>query len=130
MQVDPRGQRFGATITTVVLIVVLTTGSWVLLAAQALVFAVGAIFGLRHAPPGGNKHLAGTIVRAALYDTALSPTEVAALAAHQGWYCASRLSFASRSSARRPAFAPSISASATARLIATTGDPVMAISAS
>ena len=39
MQVDPRGQRFGATITTVVLIVVLTTGSWVLLAAQALVFA-------------------------------------------------------------------------------------------
>jgi hypothetical protein len=52
MQVDPRGQRFGATITTVVLIVVLTTGSWVLLAAQALVFAVGAIFGLRHAPYG------------------------------------------------------------------------------
>ncbi|HEY7482988.1 MAG TPA: DUF4395 domain-containing protein [Streptosporangiaceae bacterium] len=50
MQVDPRGQRFAAAVTTVVLIVVLVTGSWVLLAAQALVFAVGAVFGLRHAP--------------------------------------------------------------------------------
>jgi hypothetical protein len=52
MQVDPRGQRFAAAVTTVVLIVVLVTGNWVLLAAQALVFAVGAIFGLRYAPYG------------------------------------------------------------------------------
>jgi hypothetical protein len=52
MQVDPRGQRFAAAVTTVVLIVVLVTVNWVLLAAQALVFAVGAGFGLRYAPYG------------------------------------------------------------------------------
>jgi hypothetical protein len=50
MQVDPRGQRFAAAATTVVLIVVLVTGSWPLLAAQALVFAIGAVFGVRYAP--------------------------------------------------------------------------------
>jgi hypothetical protein len=49
MQVDPRGQRFAAAVTSVVLIVVLVTGSWVLLAAQAVVFAVGAV-GVRYAP--------------------------------------------------------------------------------
>jgi hypothetical protein len=52
MQVDPRGQRFGASLTSVVLFVVLVTGSWILLAAQAVVFAVGTIFGLRRAPYG------------------------------------------------------------------------------
>jgi hypothetical protein len=52
MQVDPRGQRFAAAVTSVVLIIVLVTGNWVLLAAQALVFAVGAVFGLRYAPYG------------------------------------------------------------------------------
>jgi hypothetical protein len=52
MQVDPRGQRFGAALTVVVLIVVLVTGSWVLLAAQAVVFAVGTVLGLRYAPYG------------------------------------------------------------------------------
>ncbi|MDX6245517.1 MAG: hypothetical protein QOE76_3240 [Frankiales bacterium] len=41
--VDPRGQRFGAAITSVVLVVVLLTSAWWLLAAQALVFALGAI---------------------------------------------------------------------------------------
>jgi hypothetical protein len=49
---DPRGPRFGALITTVVLAVVLITGSDWLLAAQALVFAIGAVFGLRYAPYG------------------------------------------------------------------------------
>jgi hypothetical protein len=39
--IDPRGPRFGALITTVVLAAVLVTGSVWLLAAQALVFAVG-----------------------------------------------------------------------------------------
>ncbi len=39
------------------------------------------VFGLRHAPVGGNKMLAGTIVRARLYDRALDPSEVAASAA-------------------------------------------------
>ena len=52
MGIDPRGPRFGALITTVVLAAVLATGSGWLLAAQALVFAVGAVFGLRYAPYG------------------------------------------------------------------------------
>lgn len=52
MQVDPRGQRLSAAITTVVLILVLVTGSWALLAVQAVVFAVGVVFGLRRSPYG------------------------------------------------------------------------------
>ena len=43
MEIDPRGPRFGAVITTVVLAVVLPTGSAWLLAAQLVVFAVGAL---------------------------------------------------------------------------------------
>lgn len=42
MQIDPRGPRFGAVVTTVVLAVVLVTSSAWLLAAQAVVFAFGA----------------------------------------------------------------------------------------
>lgn len=49
-QVDPRGPRFAAWVTTVVLAVVLVTGWWPLLAAQAVVFAVGAFAGLHVAP--------------------------------------------------------------------------------
>ena len=52
MGIDPRGPRFGALITTAVLIAVLVTSSAWLLAAQAAVFAIGAIFGLRYAPYG------------------------------------------------------------------------------
>jgi len=52
MEIDPRGPRFGALITTVVLVVVLITGSAWLLGAQAVVFAIGVIFGLRNAPYG------------------------------------------------------------------------------
>ncbi len=52
MGIDPRGLRFGALITTAVLIAVLITGSGWLLAAQAVVFAAGAIFGLKYAPYG------------------------------------------------------------------------------
>ncbi|MFC4912861.1 DUF4395 domain-containing protein [Actinomadura gamaensis] len=52
MQVDPRGQRFSAVLTSVVLVVVLVTGSWGLLAAQTMVFALGALLGLRFAPYG------------------------------------------------------------------------------
>jgi hypothetical protein len=52
MEIDPRGPRFGAVITTVVLAVVLLTGSAWLLAAQLVVFAVGALAGLRYAPYG------------------------------------------------------------------------------
>jgi hypothetical protein len=52
MDIDPRGPRFGAVITTVVLAVVLITSSAWLLGAQLLVFAIGAVFGLRYAPYG------------------------------------------------------------------------------
>jgi uncharacterized protein DUF4395 len=52
MEIDPRGPRVGALITTVVLAIVLITGSGWLLAAQALVFACGAVLGLRYAPYG------------------------------------------------------------------------------
>ena len=41
-EIDPRGPRFGAAVTSVVLAVVLLTGSALLLAAQAVVFALGA----------------------------------------------------------------------------------------
>jgi hypothetical protein len=40
--VDPRGQRFAAAVTSVVLAVVLVSSAWWLLAAQAVVFALGA----------------------------------------------------------------------------------------
>jgi hypothetical protein len=52
MTIDPRGPRFSAAITTLVLALVLVTGSGWLLFAQALVFAVGALAGLRYAPYG------------------------------------------------------------------------------
>lgn len=50
--IDPRGPRFGAWLTTIVLVVVLATGSGWLLAAQTVVFAIGAGFGLKYAPYG------------------------------------------------------------------------------
>jgi len=42
MQLDPRGPRFAAALTTAVLVVVLATGSGWLAAAQAVVFAITA----------------------------------------------------------------------------------------
>ena len=51
-QVDVRGPRFGAWVTTAVLAVALVTGAGWLVAAQAAVFAVGAFAGLRYAPYG------------------------------------------------------------------------------
>ncbi|SDC89971.1 DUF4395 domain-containing protein [Actinokineospora iranica] len=48
--VDPRGPRFAAWVTTAVLVAVLVTGWWPLLAAQAVVFALGAFAGPRHSP--------------------------------------------------------------------------------
>ncbi|MFM8252918.1 MAG: PSD1 and planctomycete cytochrome C domain-containing protein [Planctomycetota bacterium] len=44
------------------------------------------VFGLRHSPVGGNRMLAGTLLRAALYDRALAAEEIAAAAAHQSDY--------------------------------------------
>jgi hypothetical protein len=49
-QIDPRGPRFVAWVTTVVLAVVLVTGNAYLLAAQAVVFALGAFAGLQYSP--------------------------------------------------------------------------------
>src|SRR3954451_17470288 len=51
-EVDVRGPRFAAWVTAAVLAVALLTASGVLLAAQAVVFAVGAFAGLRYAPYG------------------------------------------------------------------------------
>jgi hypothetical protein len=48
--VDPRGVRFAAALTSAVLALVLLTDSGGLLAAQAGVFALGAVAGLRFAP--------------------------------------------------------------------------------
>lgn len=56
--IDPRGARFGAAVTTVVLALVLITWNWIgalsfaLLAVQTLVFAVGAGAGPRRQPYG------------------------------------------------------------------------------
>jgi Domain of unknown function (DUF4395) len=50
--VDVRGPRFAASVTAVVLAVALVLGSGVLVAVQAVVFAVGASAGLRYAPYG------------------------------------------------------------------------------
>ena len=50
--VDVRGPRFAAWVTSAVLAVVLLTGSVELLLVQALVFAVGAVAGVRYAPYG------------------------------------------------------------------------------
>jgi hypothetical protein len=52
MPVDPRGPRFGAIITSIILAIVLVTGSGWLLLAQTVVFAIGALAGLRYAPYG------------------------------------------------------------------------------
>ena len=51
-QIDVRAPRFAAALTSVVLAVALLTGSGWLVAAQALVFAVGALAGLRFSPYG------------------------------------------------------------------------------
>ena len=52
MDIDPRGPRLGALVTTVVFAIVLITGNVWLLAAQALVFAAATVFGMRNAPYG------------------------------------------------------------------------------
>jgi Domain of unknown function (DUF4395) len=52
MNVDPRGLRFAAWVTTVVLAVGLVTQNAWLAAAQTAVFAVGTFAGLRWAPYG------------------------------------------------------------------------------
>ncbi|MDI3418240.1 DUF4395 domain-containing protein [Streptomyces luteolus] len=51
-EIDARGPRFGAALTTVVLALVLITGSVWLLAWQALCFATGVAAGVRRTPYG------------------------------------------------------------------------------
>jgi hypothetical protein len=51
-EIDVRGPRFAAAVTAVVLAVALVLGSGVLVAVQAVVFAIGAVAGLRYAPYG------------------------------------------------------------------------------
>ncbi len=50
MSVDPRGPRFAAALTTVLLALVLLTGNPWLLALQAVVFALGAFRGIQSTP--------------------------------------------------------------------------------
>ena len=50
--VDVRGPRFAAWVTSAVLALALVLGSGWLVAVQAVVFAVGALAGLRYAPYG------------------------------------------------------------------------------
>ncbi|MEW2522598.1 DUF4395 domain-containing protein [Actinacidiphila alni] len=52
MRIDVRGPRFGAALTSVVLAVVLITGSGWLLLVQAVFFAVGAAAGVQNSPYG------------------------------------------------------------------------------
>ena len=52
MDIDARGPRFGAAVTTLVLAVVLITGSVWLLAWQTLAFALGAAGGVGRSPYG------------------------------------------------------------------------------
>ncbi len=51
-RLDPRGVRFSAAVTTLVLALVLISGSGWLAAAQAVVFGVGSIAGMTFAPYG------------------------------------------------------------------------------
>ena len=50
--IDPRGPRFGAAVTTVVLSAALVLASPLLLALQAVVFAIGALAGPARQPYG------------------------------------------------------------------------------
>lgn len=50
--IDPRGPRFAASVTSVVLAVALITGLWQVLALQALVFAIASVLGVRRSPYG------------------------------------------------------------------------------
>jgi len=58
MDIDVRGPRFGAAVTSVVLAAVLITGSAWLLAWQTLAFALGAAGGMGRSPYGRLFHTA------------------------------------------------------------------------
>lgn len=50
--IDPRGPRFAAAMTSLVLVAILLTGSWVLLAVQAVLFALTVVLGPGRGPWG------------------------------------------------------------------------------
>lgn len=50
VRIDPRGPRFAAAVTTVVLALSLLLGSGPILLLQAVVFAVGAVLGVQASP--------------------------------------------------------------------------------
>lgn len=53
--IDPRGPRFGAALTTLVLAAALIIGpawGWILLGLQAVAFGLGSLLGLAHQPYG------------------------------------------------------------------------------
>jgi hypothetical protein len=50
--IDPRGPRFGAALTSVVLAIALLTGNVWVLAAQVVIFALGSLLGLSYSPYG------------------------------------------------------------------------------
>ena len=50
--IDPRGPRFGAGLTAVVLAIALLTGSVWVLAGQAVIFALGSLLGVQRSPYG------------------------------------------------------------------------------
>jgi hypothetical protein len=58
--IDPRGPRFGAALTSVLLAIALLTGNAWVLAAQVVLFALGSLLGLSRAPYG---YLYRTFVR-------------------------------------------------------------------
>ncbi|MEV6652484.1 DUF4395 domain-containing protein [Streptomyces sp. NPDC051219] len=68
MDIDIRGPRFGAAVSTVVLAAVLITGSASLLAWQTLCFAIGAFAGVQRSPYG-------LLFRAAVRPRVGPPTE-------------------------------------------------------
>lgn len=69
MSVDPRGLRFAAALTSIVLAAVLLTGSLWLLAAQTAVFAAAAVLGVQASPYGW-------LYRAVVRPRLRPPTEV------------------------------------------------------
>jgi Domain of unknown function (DUF4395) len=110
MFVDPRGPRFAAWLTSVVLAVVLLTGSGLLLTAQALVFAVGAFAGLRWAPYG--------LLYRALIAPWLAPPAELEPAAPPRFAQGVGLAFAALGAIGYLAGAPAVGASATAAALA------------
>jgi len=58
--IDPRGPRFAAALTGLLLAIALLTGSAWVLAVQVVVFAIGAVLGIQRAPYG---YLFKTFVR-------------------------------------------------------------------